>query len=525
MSDEAPDSSKPILDTKLSPDLKEKFDALFYEAYDLFNVNPDVDSVQAAATVFHQHIKEEVTANPILTTVFYKEFLKWSLLEVICEKTYWACQETIKFLIEINPQCLLYARKDIDGYGKVAPIYLIPKNGRCKLLLWIAERYPWVFRHKLCQKKPPHLKMVRYYTDGRCDAETVRAFYELYPQGLREKDKTDTNYPMAASLSGVEEPDTDLFIWMAEQFPKAVYHKPIRGYTVLHSACYNLAAKENEWESVPLKCTPNMAKTCRFLLSEHPRLIRQKVRGGGPLPIHKLANSCNRRLVQEIVIILLKAYPECINVKSYKWDPDLPTVPFIEQVHPLIVEEMDIDRQMDLLTQLSQDMEKAVTLSKKPVNETQGPTRPNALNCLFVSVADVFCSWANVQVSDVLQARKECIQEKIADVCRILEGEDVPDEEWDEDADESEDEDADDGEDEGEELAAEGANEDGLLLDGVEDEDDWDEDSASESESEEEEVDVSDDIDDEEENNESRSFGLPSEDRGLVVIHLGRSFF
>ncbi|GAX09373.1 hypothetical protein FisN_6Lh255 [Fistulifera solaris] len=434
--------------------------------------------------------------------------------------TYWACQETIKFLIEINPYCLLYARKDIDGYGKVAPIYLIPENGRCKLLHWIAERYPWVFQHKLCQKKPPHLKMVQYYTDGRCDAETVRAFYELYPQGLREKDKADqtSKYPLAASLSGMEEPDADLFIWMAEQFPKAVYHKPIRGYTVLHSACYNLAAKENDWESVPLKCTPNMAKICRFLISEHPRLIRQKVRGGGPLPIHELANSCNRRLVQEMVIVLLKAYPESINAKSYKWDPDLPTVPFIEKIHPLIVKEMDIDQQIDHLTQLSQDMEKAVTLLKKTSNGTQGPTRPKSNNCLFESVAGVFCSWANVQVSDVLQARQKRIQESIADVCRLLEGEDVPDEEWEEDADDGEDEDG------GEAFSPEGANEEGPSSDSVEDEDDWDEDSAFESESE-EEVDVSDDIDDEEEdNNESRSFGLRSQDRGFVVIQLGRSF-
>ncbi len=96
------------------------------------------------------------------------------------------------------------------------------------------------------------------------------------------------------------------------------------------------------------------------------------------------------------MIVLLKAYPECVNVKLYKWDPDLPSLPFIEQVHPLIVEDSDIDQQMNFLTQLSQDMEKVATLSKTPFNETNGSTRPNSNNCLFESVADVFCSWANV---------------------------------------------------------------------------------------------------------------------------------
>jgi hypothetical protein len=86
--------------------------------------------------------------------------------------------------------------------------------------------------------------MVKYYADGECDAEMVRALYELYPQGLREKDKTDYNskYPLA---------------------------------------CYSLAAKANDLEYVTFKCTPNMVNICRFLIFEHPRLIRQKVHGGG----------------------------------------------------------------------------------------------------------------------------------------------------------------------------------------------------------------------------------------------------
>ena len=527
MSNEIPESSKPIFDSELAPELEEKFSALFDEAYDLFNVNPDTESVQTAAVLLHQHITQEVTAHPILARTLNQELLKWSLVEVLLVKTYGACHETIQFLIETNPHVLLYAR--IRDVYKEGLIHLVAEDGwNCPLLPWIAERYPWVFQDKLCRKKPPHLDMVRHCVNERCDLETVRTFYELYPQGLREKGRCmDSRYPLKAILEGSEEPDADFFIWMAQQFPKAVYHKPIRGRTILHSVCYAMAAKANDYEYVPFKATPNMAKICRFLISEHPSLIRQKVRGGGPLPIHELANSCNRPLVQEMVILLLKAYPDCLQAKSYKWHPELPTVPFTEQVYPLIVDELEIDREIVMLSQLSQDMAKATVLSKNELTSVKEPTGPNVNLSLFDSVADVFCCWANLQVSDVLPARKRRIHERITDVRLLLEGDDVPDAIVD---DEEEDEDGN----------ADGAFEfnggEGNNPDEIDEDDHWSEDSESELESEEED-DVPDESTSEKENDDSEepegeeggkedlSSEFSTGDRSFVVLHLGRTWW
>jgi hypothetical protein len=202
-----------------------------------------------------------------------------------------------------------------------------------------------------------------------------------------------------------------------------------------------MGQKDNDFEQVNIKATPNMAKICRYLISHHPRLIRKQVHGEGSLPIHHLANSCNRPLVQEMVILLLKAYPACISVQSYRWDPDLSRVPFIQQVFPHVLNETVIEKEMLQLKNMSRNMRKAAALSQ---NRSSGSSSPASNSHLFVSVAVVFCSWANLRVSDILPARKERLQDRIAYICRSMEGEDVPDEAYDEEDDWDEDDDIDD---------------------------------------------------------------------------------
>ncbi|GAX09372.1 hypothetical protein FisN_6Lh257 [Fistulifera solaris] len=421
MSNERPELSKPLLDSRLPLDLRRTFYAVFVEAYELFNQNRTIDSVLAVVPVLHQRVTEAVTAHPVLASTIFKDFFKWSLLEVFIEKTHFFCQDTIRFLIETNPDALLWAHRADDGFGRTAPINMLAENGRSKLLLWVAERYPWVLQHRQCRTMPPHLAMVRSYTDsGICDAGTIRKFYELYPQGLREKSKLDSEpkYPLAAILEGNAEPPADLVIWMAEQYPKAIYHEWNTGYTVLHEVCYLMANKQNH-ARLPCMCTANMANICRFLIAEHPCLIRKQVRGRGTLPIHMLAKSCNRPLVQEMAILLMKAFPDCVNAS------DLRSIPFIEQVHPLIIDELEIDQEILMLTQILQSMEKAVLLMK---DQSCFTSRPNS--SLFNAAAETFCSWAILQVSVILPTRKRQVTDRIAGLCRLIEGEDDPNEEW-----------------------------------------------------------------------------------------------
>ena len=51
---------------------------------------------------------------------------------------------------------------------------------------------------------------------------------------------------------------------------------------------------------------------------------------------------------------------------------------------------------------------------------------------LFSSVSEVFCSWANLQVFSVLPARKNRIQDRIADICRDFEADDIESDDEDE---------------------------------------------------------------------------------------------
>lgn len=398
MSEQTPDLSNPIFDTQLTSELGRTFRGLFGEIEDLFNIHHNDESVTAAAAALHQSLQKEVLAQPILARTISKHFLGWSLLEILCRKTYHSCEESIKFLIEQNPHALLWKPMDKASFGSSAPIHLIAESQwYCELLPWIAEHHLWVFQHQSCQKKPPHLGLVRSYVNGSCGPGTIRRFYELYPQGLKEKDrdKWRGGYPLSMILEGPEEADADTFIWMAQQYPDAVYHKKPYGGNLLHRVCDSLAMTENEFEYAPVQCTPNMAKICRFLISEHPDLVRGKMKRSRYLPIHMLVYRCNRPIVQEIAILLLKAYPKCVNVVAESLHPALCTVPFVQEVLPLILEELEIDREILQLVELSQNMSEALS-------------------------------------------RKHRIQGRIAEICRALEGEDLGDEEeeyWNEDHD------------------------------------------------------------------------------------------
>jgi hypothetical protein len=212
------------------------------------------------------------------------------------------------------------------------------------------------------------------------------------------------------------DPDADFFIWMAKQFPDAVHDKLTMGRTMLQKICFSL-------------CTPNLAKICRFLITEHAGLIREKGTNGWPLPIQALAIGCNRPLVQEMIVLMLKTCPECIKGSSGNWLKDLSSVAFLQQVHPLIVRELEINEEINVLTQMSNNITKAATLtSHQSRNETGSKGVKSAL---FHSMSVVYCSWSNLRTCSGLPEQKQQIQDKISEVCRRWEGDnDVPQIEW-----------------------------------------------------------------------------------------------
>ncbi len=408
MSYEIHESSRPIPHSELSSDLNETFVELVFKLYELDQIHEDLESIRSRAIVdLHQSLQREIRAHPLLAQVTLNGS---TLLDIVCQKVGSAGQETIRFLIEANPHALVHRQSD----DVATPLHFLAGSGWASdWLLWIVERYPWVFQHKACQQFPPHLEMMSSYVTGRCELETVRRFYELYPKGLRERNESSTvGYPLSASLRGTKEPDADFFIWMARQYPAAVYFELTQVPTVLQFVCFLLAST---------KCTPNMARICRFLISEHPDTVRQLVTGFGYLPIHMLAPQCHRPLVQEMVILLLKAYPECLQQVN---GTNLSSFAFILEVKPLVLEELEIDQEISLLGDLSANVRKVIV---SPANHFASESTGNgsvANVSLLESVSEVFCSWADLQVKKLNEQRKR-LQEQIMEMCRRFETDDV----------------------------------------------------------------------------------------------------
>ncbi|GAX10704.1 hypothetical protein FisN_14Lh221 [Fistulifera solaris] len=178
-----------------------------------------------------------------------------------------------------------------------------------------------------------------------------------------------------------------------------------------------------------------MAKLCRFLISKHPQLIRQKD-DNGYLPIHMLAHRCNRPIVQQMVILLLKAYPECVQVKAGNVYSELSRVRFIQRVHPLILAELAIEEEIALLVQCSQSMVDATDLPAKNLGTSTAPVK-GLQSCLFDSVSEVFRCWVELRISGDLIPAKQVLQSFIKSFCNIM---DVSDEiaelvDWDEEDD------------------------------------------------------------------------------------------
>ena len=67
----------------------------------------------------------------------------------------------------------------------------------------------------------------------------------------------------------------------------------------------------------PSQCTENMARVCRFLVSEYPKAILMKAGGGRGLPLQYLARQCSRPLVQDLMMLMLKLYPQAVGIRSW----------------------------------------------------------------------------------------------------------------------------------------------------------------------------------------------------------------
>lgn len=231
--------------------------------------------------------------------------------------------------------------------------------------------------------------------------------------------------PLSCSLLGWDECDAELFEWMAKQYPEAMSHRNRLGMTCLHYACEALASTPEEGTTAPSKCTENTSRICRFLISECPEAVRTKGRRGNGLPIHYLARRCNRPLVQDLIILSLRHYPQAVNVKAVRYLPELSTVPFIQKIAPLLQQEADLKAERVWLSQARTNF----GIYTDSLDET-------ATSIVQASV--VFSSWASNRITN-MPAKEEALKQQIAEIQTAFQEDDIDSDTEDEDNSDDED--------------------------------------------------------------------------------------
>ena len=166
----------------------------------------------------------------------------------------------------------------------------------------------------------------------------------------------------------------------------------------LHIACRSLSRRPGY---------NSRSEICKYLIEQCPESV-QTLDNYRQLPIHFFLDDCQHRVVKEVVVCLLREYPESYNTASEITAAS--SLPFIQRIKPLLDEEREIKENVIYLKDVSGVFQDAV-------DSTQNPSS------LVSSTCDTFYSWATVFVKR-LQARKEQILSELQAECNVEEGQD-----------------------------------------------------------------------------------------------------
>jgi hypothetical protein len=286
-------------------ELRQKYNTLTEEIRDFWRL--DKTCVEAAGKVLSELIKQEVTAHTILARAVNNDGTRTLLYELFKVISYFGtsvCHDGLKCLIETNPYALLWRGCHSYGYWNVIRC-ILGDVSQCDLLLWVMEKYPWIFEHPSFDisddSLPVHRKLAWLHAYYGCEPSIICQFLEFCPKRLLKKEPI--GFLLHEIVNGHEECCAELFMWMADKNPEAISHTQLLLFDInaLHFVCLNLSRSQ---------CTENMTKICRFLVTKYPELVRTEGNiSKGVLPIHYLSHRCNRPFVQEIIILLLKEFP------------------------------------------------------------------------------------------------------------------------------------------------------------------------------------------------------------------------
>lgn len=319
--------------------------------------------------------------------------------------------DAIKCLIQAFPSALLGILDDRNFDQDIyilnarvidarVPICIIARHTRqCALLPWIASNYPWILDGERC--RPVALGLLETYARrGRssCTASILKDFFEAYPRAFTQlySDGNVLHKLLRQYTYDYRriEPEVDLFKWVVEHCPNNyLFETDSNGYTLLHLACISLSKHKG----------PDSSEICKYLIDKFPASVRMFNDNRGDLPIHILQASCEYRLVREVVVSLLREYPESFNIRSRcrGWKNPPSTLPFPQIIKPYLGEEKELKEAIASLKDSTSSLTEAVTCT----NDT-----------LVRSASTIFDSWATSFINTT-EDKLGSILVKLQDMC------------------------------------------------------------------------------------------------------------
>jgi len=408
---------RPLAMNRVDRELRNQFKVLI-EALKVVNTDREEITYEA----LNRRILQEVTEKPILARMITSRAgvgAGESLLLVACSKLILdTSHDVIKCLIQTYPRAL------ITYSDNGTPIYMIAGHPiHCTLLPWIATNYTWILDHEVDKDRTEYpffafLLLEQYIKRRRtrCTATTVINFFEAYPRALNQQDRLGFSvlHKVLKPKTSISEREceVDLFKWMAERCPSS-HLLDIRnpeGSTPLHLACKELAKHEGN----------DSSEICKYLIDKCPEAVgvRQTMGVNRPasfrlrtntiqtyqyLPIHYLLEECDYRVVREVLVCLLKEYPDSIDIARPHPGQRLPpsSIPFIQSIKPYLDEEKELKETIASLTVSNSSLTKAVACTN---------------NKLMRSTCNVFDSWATSFINTT-EVKINSTSVKLQDMC------------------------------------------------------------------------------------------------------------
>jgi len=323
-----------------------------------------------------ERLHQEVAAKPILARIVSN---KSSLLDIALLLTDGDSSEvsipTIEALIDANPSALLWGTH--DDY----PINIISSHPQlCTLMPLIATKHRWVLDHEKIIDDPPVITLIHLLqstmkqsrsstatTMMRGIAETIRRFFEAYPHSLTQKDSKGLS-PLHLIVGSR---NVNLIKRMVELCPSSMKMRTNRGNTPLHMACLYLTKI----------LADDMKEVCKLLISKCPESVRCANSRGDKYPIHYLLKYCQHQPVREVIVCLLRSYPESYNISSDEGAPS--SILFIQHVNFLLDEERSLQENIAQLQLIPGAFDNAVECTRDD---------------LMKSTSTVFNAWAKSSI-------------------------------------------------------------------------------------------------------------------------------